>query len=89
MVKVEKKELYLLTKKSLIASWWINKRYKYIIYLKMLKYCKVYKNQAAIVNNCLITGQVRFLLRDFRLSRMSVNKVLKEGCLAGIKRASW
>lgn len=40
-------------------------------------------------NRCMLTGRPRSVLRRFRLSRLMVRRLAREGMLMGVTKASW
>lgn len=42
-----------------------------------------------IHNRCILTGRGRGILRNYKVSRMTFRKLIVNGYLAGISKASW
>jgi small subunit ribosomal protein S14 len=42
-----------------------------------------------IKNRCVLTGRGRFLSRHFRLSRLALQKLARNGKISGLRKSSW
>lgn len=67
----------------------IDKRYKFFIYYKFVKSFHLNSSSSRIVNICLKTGRSSWIIRQFRLSRMSFKELAEFGKLNGVRRAIW
>ena len=67
----------------------INKKIKLILYYKNLKKFHLNSSSSRIVNMCIFTGRSHWVLRRFKLSRMSFKKLADFGELNGVRRATW
>lgn len=90
----KKRHSYLKTEKNynLLKSLFQNcnlssrVRWKAFFYLSILS-----KNNSLISlrNRCILTGRGRFLSRRFRLSRMALQKLARNGQIFGLRKSSW
>jgi small subunit ribosomal protein S14 len=84
----EKKELSLILLKYSIYSN-NNNRYKQFLYHRFLRRFKLNWSRARIVNRCIHTGRSFWVLRKFRLSRMTFRMLCDNGNIHGVRRSSW
>ena len=81
----KKNELRLLLLKYQLNS--LDKKIKLIFHFKHLKKFHLNSSSSRIVNMCMYTGRSHWVLRKFKLSRMSFKKLADFGQLNGIKRS--
>ena len=66
-----------------------NFRYKQYLYYKFLNRFKLEWSRARIVNRCIYSGRALWVLRKFRLTRMTFRILCDNGNIHGVRRASW
>jgi len=59
--------------------------YQFVLYNKGLNN----KNITKIINRCIWTGKTKWVLRRFKLSRMSIKNAAAKGLLMGTRKAKW
>jgi small subunit ribosomal protein S14 len=86
---VKKLEIKNLIYKYNFNSIFINKKYKIINFYFFLKNFHLNSSLARVVNTCVYTGRSHWILRKFKLSRMSFREVADKTFFVGVRRASW
>jgi len=84
-----KKEFKLIMLKYQLNNNNLNKKIKLIFHYKFLKNFHLNSSSSRIVNMCIHTGRSHWIIREFKLSRMSFRKLADNAKLNGIRRASW
>lgn len=67
----------------------IKRKTKLILHYKNLKKFHLNSSSSRIVNTCIHTGRSHWILRRFKLSRMTFKKLADHAQLNGIRRATW
>ena len=67
----------------------LKKKLLLILHYKNLKKFHLNSSSSRIVNTCIHTGRSHWILRRFKLSRMTFKKLADYGELNGIRRATW
>jgi len=86
---VSKKEFKLIMLKYQLNNNNLNKKIKLIFHYKFLKNFHLNSSSTRIVNMCIHTGRSHWIIREFKLSRMTFRKLADNAKLNGIRRASW
>lgn len=86
---LKQKELKRIVLKYNLNSKFIKKKYKLIFFYKFIKNFHLNSSTSRLVNTCIYTGRSYWILRKFRLSRMSFRKLADQGLFNGVRRASW
>jgi len=84
-----KKEFKLIMLKYQLSNNNLNKKIKLIFHYKFLKNFHLNSSTSRIVNMCIHTGRSHWIIREFKLSRMTFRKLADNAKLNGIRRASW
>jgi len=84
-----KKEFKLIMLKYQLNNINITKKIKLIFHYKFLKNFHLSSSTSRIVNTCIHTGRSHWIIREFKLSRMTFKKLADNGKLNGIRRSSW
>lgn len=84
-----KNEFKLRLLKYQLNSNNLKKKIKLIFHYKFLKNFHIDSSKTRLVNICLETGRSHWILRKFKLSRMSFKKLADQGLFNGVKRSSW
>jgi len=84
-----KKEFKLIMLKYQLNNNNLNKKIKLIFHYKFLKNFHLNSSSSRIVNMCIHTGRSHWIIREFKLSRMTFRKLADNAKLNGIRRASW
>lgn len=77
----------ILLKYQLNSS--LEKKIKLLFHYKFLKNFHLDSSRTRLVNICIQTGRSHWILREFKLSRMSFKKIADQGFFNGIRRSSW
>ena len=83
-----KNELNMIAFKYIISSD-LSKEYKQYIYHKFLKKFHLNSSQSRIVNRCVFCSRSHWILREFRVTRMTFRDYADFGNINGVRRASW
>lgn len=86
---VKKSEFKLILLKYQLNNNELNRKIKLLFHYKFLKKFHLDQSKTRLVNLCIETGRSHWILREFKLSRMSFRKLADSGLLNGVKRASW
>lgn len=86
---VLKNELKLILFKYQLSNNNLNKKIKLLFHYKFLKNFHLDSSKTRLVNVCYKTGRSHWILREFKLSRMSFKENADQGFFNGVKRASW
>jgi len=86
---VVKNEFKLIMLKYQLSSNKLNKKIKLLFHYKFLKNFHLDSSKTRLVNLCRETGRSHWILREFKLSRMSFRKFADQGLFNGVRRASW
>jgi len=86
---VLKNEFKLIMLKYQLSNNNLNKKIKLLFHYKFLKNFHLDSSKTRLVNLCRETGRSHWILRQFKLSRMSFRKLADNGLLNGVKRSSW
>lgn len=86
---VAKNEFKLILLKYQLSNSMLKKSIKLIFHYKFLKKFHLDSSKTRLVNICLETGRSHWVLRRFKLSRMSFKKMADQGFFNGVKRSSW
>ena len=84
-----KKEFKLVMLKYQLSNNNINRKIKLIFHYKFLRNFHINSASSRIVNMCIHTGRSHWIVREFKLSRMTFRKLADNAKLNGIRRASW
>lgn len=84
-----KNEFKLILLKYQLNNINLTRNIKLIFHYKFLKNFHLDSSKTRLVNICVETGRSHWILREFKLSRMSFRKLADQGLLNGIKRSSW
>jgi len=84
-----KSELNKIILKYYINNTNINNDYKNLLFYKFIKNFHLNSSSARIVNRCIMTGKSTWVLRKFKLSRISFKELADYGKINGIRRATW
>jgi len=83
----KRKELsFLLLKYSIYNN---NKRYKKILFHKFIRRFRLNWSRTRIVNKCMFSGRASWILRKFKLSRMTFRNLCDNGHIHAVRRSSW
>ncbi len=90
----KKRQNYLKTEKnySLLKSLYQNCNLSESVRWKAFYYLSVLSQKNSLVkikNRCVLTGRGRFLSRRFRLSRLALQKLARNGKISGLRKSSW
>jgi len=86
---VVKQELKNMLLKYQLNNLNIEKQIKLMLHQKHLRNFHLNSSSSRIVNLCIHTGRSHWVLRRFKLSRMTFKKLADNGQLNGIRRATW
>ena len=77
---------------SLYKSLYQNRNLSESMRWKAFYYLSVLSQKNSLVkikNRCILTGRGRFLSRRFRLSRLALQKLARNGKIPGLRKSSW
>lgn len=86
---VKKNELNNILFKYINNNNNLNKKIKIYMFFKYLKHFHLNSSSTRIVNTCLRSGRSHWIIRRFRLARMSFKTYVEKGILTGVRRATW
>ena len=86
---VVKNEFKFILLKYQLNNNCLEKKIKLLFHYKFLKNFHLDSSSTRLVNICIQTGRSHWILREFKLSRMSFKKSADQGFLNGIRRSSW
>lgn len=84
-----KNELKYILLKYKLNNNKLNRNLKLLFHYNFLKNFHMNSSKTRLVNLCRETGRSHWILRKFKLSRMSFRKLADSGSLNGVKRSSW
>lgn len=67
----------------------LEKKIKLLFHYNFLKNFHLDSSRTRLVNICIETGRSHWILREFKMSRMSFKKLADQGFFNGIRRSSW
>lgn len=77
---------------SIIVKYYINQeinnKQKAYIFFKFLNKFHLNSSSARIVNRCILTGRASWVLRKFKISRISFKELADNARIMGIRRAT-
>jgi len=88
-LNVKKYEFKRILLKYQLSNVNLNKKIKMIFHYKYLKNFHLNSSTSRIVNTCIHTGRSHWIIRRFKLSRMTFKKLADNGGLNGVRRATW
>lgn len=62
---------------------------KSLYFFKFIRRYHLNSSRSRIVNRCLYSGKSSWILRQFRMSRMTFKEFAEHGKLNGVRRAIW
>ena len=65
------------------------RKYKNYIFFKYMRRFHVNSSMCRINSVCIISGRAHWVLRRFRISRMTLHQLADFGIINGVRRASW
>jgi len=83
-----KSELNKIILKYYINNTDMNMDFKNFLFYKFLRNFHLNSSSARIVNRCILTGKSTWVLRKFRLSRITFKELADNGKINGIRRAT-
>ena len=85
----EKNELNIVLLSYCMKLTNIGFQNKAYLYFKFLRNFHLNSSSSRIVNRCLLTGRSSWVLRNFRMSRITFKEFAEYGKLNGVRRAIW
>jgi len=86
---VVKQELKSILLKYQLSNPNLEKKIKLIFHQKHIRNFHLNSSSSRIVNMCIHTGRSHWVLRRFKLSRMTFKHFADKGYLNGVRRAIW
>jgi ribosomal protein S14 len=84
-----KNEYNWMLMKYNMSLYFLDYKYKNLIFFKYMRKFHVNASMARINSICLISGRAHWVLRRFRVSRMTFHQLADFGDINGIRRSSW
>jgi len=88
-VNFNKSEFNWMLMKYNMSLYFLKKKYKNKIFFKYMKKFHVNSSMCRINSVCLISGRAHWVLRRFRISRMTFHQLADFGFINGVRRSSW
>jgi len=87
--RFQKNEMNWMLMKYNISLYLLNMKYKNYIFFKYMRRFHVNSSMCRINSICLLSGRAHWVLRRFRVSRMTFHQLADFGKIIGVRRASW
>jgi small subunit ribosomal protein S14 len=82
-------EFNRLIMKYNLNLYFLSNKYKNFLFYSYIKRFHLNSSSSRIVNTCVISGRSHWVIRKFRMSRMTFHQLADYGSILGIRRASW
>ena len=87
--KFSKNEYNWMIMKYNMSLSFLDYKYKNYIFFKYMRKFHVNSSMSRINSICLISGRAHWVLRRFRVSRMTFHQFVDTGVINGVRRSSW
>jgi ribosomal protein S14 len=84
-----KTEFKWMIMKYNMSLYFLNDKFKNYVFFKYMKRFHVNSSMCRINSVCIISGRAHWVLRRFRMSRMTFHQLADFGVINGVRRSSW